>query len=205
MPTGNIDSRASLELIYPPDAFAQDAARNGQVTNQVALGIRILSAPNAAGNFETERAGQQVGEAVPPTFLAPHRREERLINAGCESPVAIGATRSARRLPSLPRRYPRRSAAVRFRAREKALAATSRVYRAFASSRNLSCVPRREANPRSDFARRALDQICWIAERSQFPPRDLTKVHSSSASTGSRGSPPTSQSGSPGDRPARTT
>jgi hypothetical protein len=91
MPTGNIDSRASLELIYPPDAFAQDAARNGQVTNQVALGIRILSAPNAAGNFETERAGQQVGEAVPPTFLAPHRREERLINAGCESPVAQSA------------------------------------------------------------------------------------------------------------------
>jgi hypothetical protein len=91
MPTANIDSRASLELIYPPDAFAQDAARNGQVTNQVALGIRILSAPNAAGNFETERAGQQVGEAVPPTFLAPHRREERLINAGCESPVAQSA------------------------------------------------------------------------------------------------------------------
>jgi hypothetical protein len=74
-----------------PDAFAQDAARNGQVTNQVVLGIRILSAPNAAGNFEIERAGQQVGEAVPPTFLAPHRREERTINAGCGSPVAQSA------------------------------------------------------------------------------------------------------------------
>jgi hypothetical protein len=85
MPTANIHSRASLERVYPPDAFAQDAARNGQVTNQVVLGIRILSAPSAAGDFEFERASQQVGEAVPPTFLAPHRREERLINAGCES------------------------------------------------------------------------------------------------------------------------
>ena len=48
------------------------------------------------------------------------------------------------------------------------------------------------------------DQICWIAESSHWPPRLRTKVHSSSASTGVRGSPLTSQSGSPGERPSRT-
>ena len=191
MPTANIDSRASLERIYPPDAFAQDAARNGQVANQVVLGIRILSAPNAAGNFEIERAGQQVGEAMPPTFLAPHRRNRR-------NPIRKKATK-----PSSPTSSSQRSGSVS--SPRKALAATSRVYRAFASSRNLSCVPRREANPRSDFARRALDQTCWTADSSQLPLRGRTKVHISSASTGLRGSPLTSQSGSPGDRPLRTT
>jgi hypothetical protein len=92
MPKANIHRRPTLARVYPPDAFASDAAQNGLVTNQVVLGVRILSAPNAAGDFEFERTGQQVGEAVPPTFLAPHRREDRLINAGRDSP----ATQSAR-------------------------------------------------------------------------------------------------------------
>jgi hypothetical protein len=92
MPKANIHRRPTLARVYPPDAFASDAAQNGLVTNQVVLGVRILFAPNAAGDFEFERTGQQVGEAVPPTFLAPHRREDRLINAGRDSP----ATQSAR-------------------------------------------------------------------------------------------------------------
>jgi hypothetical protein len=50
----------------------------------------------------------------------------------------------------------------------------------------------------------AAGQICWIAESSHWLPRRRAKVHSSSASTGRRGSPLTSQSGSPGDRPSRT-
>src|SRR5215831_9529355 len=53
--------------------------------------------------------------------------------------------------------------------------------------------------------RGAAYQICWIAESSQLAPRRRTKVHISSASTGARGSPLTSQSGSPGERPTRTT
>jgi hypothetical protein len=124
MPTANIDSRASLERIYPPDAFAQDAVQNGQVTNQVVLGIRILSAPNAAANFEIERAGQQVGEAMPPTFLAPHRR----------NPIRKKATK-----PSSPTSSSQRSGSVS--SPRKALAAASRVYRAFASSRNRPVFP----------------------------------------------------------------
>src|SRR5262249_36791031 len=45
-------------------------------------------------------------------------------------------------------------------------------------------------------------QICWMAESSHCPPRRRTKVHISSASTGRRGSPPTSPSGSPDARPS---
>jgi hypothetical protein len=33
------------------------------------------------------------------------------------------------------------------------------------------------------------DQICWIADKSQSPPRRRTNVHNSSASAGVRGSP----------------
>jgi hypothetical protein len=92
MPKANIHHRQSLERVYPPDAFASDAAQNGPATSAVVLGVRILSAPDATGEFEFERASQQVGEAAPPTFLAPYRREDRLIDAGRDSP----ATRSAR-------------------------------------------------------------------------------------------------------------
>jgi hypothetical protein len=75
MSTANIKRRETIERVYPPDAFASDAAQNRQTTNQVRLGVRILSAPNAAGDFELERSNQHVGEAASPTFLAPHRKE----------------------------------------------------------------------------------------------------------------------------------
>jgi len=80
MPSANIKSRESIERVYPAAAFASDAAQNRQTTNPVLLGVRILSAPNAAGDFEFERASRHVGEAASPTFLAPHRKE-RLPNS----------------------------------------------------------------------------------------------------------------------------
>jgi hypothetical protein len=80
MPTANIQRRKSIEQVYPPDAFASDAVYNGQVTNEVILGVRILSAPNDNGDFVFERSSHHVGEVATPTFLAPHRREERLAN-----------------------------------------------------------------------------------------------------------------------------
>jgi hypothetical protein len=40
----------------------------------VLSGVRILSAPDAAGDFAFERATQQVGEATSAAFLAPYRR-----------------------------------------------------------------------------------------------------------------------------------
>jgi hypothetical protein len=73
MAKANIDRRSTLEEIYPPDTFASDAAQNGGVPNTVLSGVRILSAPDAAGDFDFERATQQVGEATSASFLAPHR------------------------------------------------------------------------------------------------------------------------------------
>jgi hypothetical protein len=54
--------------VYPPDAFASDAAQNGRVSNTMLSGVRILSAPAAAGDFALERATQQIGEAVSAAF-----------------------------------------------------------------------------------------------------------------------------------------
>ena len=79
MPKANIHQRSTLEAVYPPDAFASDAAQNGRVPNTVLSGVRILSAPDAAGDFEFERATQQIGEVIAASFLVPHRREERTV------------------------------------------------------------------------------------------------------------------------------
>src|SRR5882724_4747541 len=87
MPSANIHRRDTIERIYPPDAFASDAAQNGQVTNQLVHGVRILSAPNAEGDFDFERAIHHVGEPASPIFLTPYRREGRLISAGRDSPA----------------------------------------------------------------------------------------------------------------------
>jgi hypothetical protein len=76
MAKANIHRRSTLEEVYPPDAFASDAAQNGRVPNTMLSGIRILSAPDAAGDFDFERATRQIGETASPSFLAPHRREE---------------------------------------------------------------------------------------------------------------------------------
>jgi hypothetical protein len=91
MPKANIHRRRTLEEIYPPDAFASDAAQNGRVPNTMLSGVRILSAPDAAGDFEFERATQQVGEAASASFLAPHRREDRTQDAGRDSPTTVSA------------------------------------------------------------------------------------------------------------------
>jgi hypothetical protein len=73
MPKTNIHRRSTLEEVYPPDAFASDAAQNDRVPNTILSGVRILSAPDAAGDFDLERATQQTGEATSASFLAPNR------------------------------------------------------------------------------------------------------------------------------------
>jgi hypothetical protein len=90
MAKANILRRSTLEDIYPPDAFASDAAQNGRVPNTVLNGVRILSAPDATGDFDFERATQQIGEAASASFLAPHRREERTQD-GRDSSTAVSA------------------------------------------------------------------------------------------------------------------
>src|SRR4051812_44743482 len=76
MARANINDRGSIECVYPADNFAGDAADNEkQPGNQVLHGVRILSAPDAQGAFELERASRQVGEFGGALFLAPFRRD----------------------------------------------------------------------------------------------------------------------------------
>ena len=91
MAKANIHRRSTLEEIYPLDAFASDAAQNGRAPNTVLSGVRILSAPDAAGDFDFERASQQIGEAASAGFLVPHRREDRTQDAGRDSPMIVSA------------------------------------------------------------------------------------------------------------------
>jgi len=74
MAKANISDRGALQRIYPPDAFAGDAAQNDNVASAVESGVRVLSAPDDAGEFGVERASRQIGEAVSEGFLAPRRR-----------------------------------------------------------------------------------------------------------------------------------
>lgn len=74
MATANIHDRQSIAAIYPPEAFAVDAAENQkQPANQLLHGVMIGSAPDEAGNFTLDRASRHVGEAAGEVFLAAAR------------------------------------------------------------------------------------------------------------------------------------
>jgi hypothetical protein len=87
MSKANIHRRETLEQVYSPDAFANDAAQNGSSSNELVRGVRILSAPDAAGEFDFERGSRQVAEASSAAFLAPYRREAGVVNVGLDSPL----------------------------------------------------------------------------------------------------------------------
>jgi hypothetical protein len=87
MAKANIHRRSTLEAVYPPDAFASDAAQNSRVPNTALSGVRILSAPDAGGDFDFERATRQIGEAASASFLTPHRRDEGTQDAGRDGPA----------------------------------------------------------------------------------------------------------------------
>ncbi|MGH7038319.1 MAG: hypothetical protein ACREFK_07705 [Stellaceae bacterium] len=73
----NIGDRRSIAQVYPPEAFAIDAAQNQkQPANPIAQGVRIVSAPDRSSAFELDRACQHVGEtgeSAGAIFLAPFR------------------------------------------------------------------------------------------------------------------------------------
>lgn len=75
MDQANVNDRRSIERIYPPDAFARDAAQNDRPRIEILKGVRIASAPDEAGNFALEPGAQYTGEMPGALFLAPfHRR-----------------------------------------------------------------------------------------------------------------------------------
>lgn len=88
MNSANLDDRASLERIYPRDAFERDARENARADNAVVHGVRILSAPDASGSFTFAPARQHVGEGDPEgdtVFIAP-----ALADASAELKVGAG-------------------------------------------------------------------------------------------------------------------
>src|ERR1051325_11282436 len=74
MPQVNINDRTSIEHVYPPDAFARDAAENDRHRVELLHGVRIASAPDDSGEFEIEPGARHAGEAPGAVFLAPFHR-----------------------------------------------------------------------------------------------------------------------------------
>jgi hypothetical protein len=86
MQTASIDDRASIEAIYPPAAFDEDAARNAAGDADVLYGLRVEAVPDAEGRFIFARSRQHAGEARDPTealFLSPDG--EHLLAAAASS------------------------------------------------------------------------------------------------------------------------
>jgi hypothetical protein len=77
MSKANIHDRGSIERVYPPEAYAADAAANQkQPANPYLQGVRLTVPPDETGVFEFGRAAQQVGEIAGAVFLAPYRPTE---------------------------------------------------------------------------------------------------------------------------------
>ena len=74
MPTANIHDRASIERVYPCDAYASDASQNERRKPAVLKGVRITERADEAGEFTMERAAHHAGERPGPEFLAPFHR-----------------------------------------------------------------------------------------------------------------------------------
>jgi hypothetical protein len=67
----NIHDRRSIERIYPPEAYARDAAENDRQRVELRHGVRIGSAPDRTGDFDIEAASLHAGEVPGAVFLAP--------------------------------------------------------------------------------------------------------------------------------------
>ena len=76
MPIANVNDRASIERVYPAEAYAADASVNERPKAETLHGVRVRSGPDAAGDFELAPARQHVGEEPGAAFLAPHRRDQ---------------------------------------------------------------------------------------------------------------------------------
>lgn len=61
----NVNDRASIEGIYPPDTFQQDATRNSVGDASVLRGLRVMSQPDETGAFDIVAVKRQVGERDP--------------------------------------------------------------------------------------------------------------------------------------------
>jgi hypothetical protein len=76
MTRANINDRATLEEVYPREAFDQDVGLNSAPKTTTHHGLRIQSEPDAEGWFALSRGSRHVGEAeevIHSVFLVPTR------------------------------------------------------------------------------------------------------------------------------------
>jgi hypothetical protein len=74
MAIADVNDPATIQRIYPPDAFKRDAGLNSIGNTPVLHGLRIMSQPDANGRFELAPGNKQTGERDPEgdtAFLAP--------------------------------------------------------------------------------------------------------------------------------------
>jgi hypothetical protein len=83
MVNANIHDRASIERVYPSEAYASDASQNERRKPATLKGVRITAAADEHGNFTIEPAAQHAGEAAggAAVFLAPFHRVTAAENA----------------------------------------------------------------------------------------------------------------------------
>jgi hypothetical protein len=80
MGSANANDRATIEAIYPREAFEADAAQNSRPDAAVLHGVLIASKIAESGAFALQRAKRHVGEEDPlgdTLFLAPFPRDGR--------------------------------------------------------------------------------------------------------------------------------
>jgi hypothetical protein len=76
MATANINDPGSIERVYPADAFERDSAENDLPGSEMLKGVRVLSVPDAHGDFELSPATKHVAEAGDSAFLVPYRSSQ---------------------------------------------------------------------------------------------------------------------------------
>ena len=76
MVQANVHDRLTIERLYPRDAFDRDSRMNADVKTEILHGVRVMSAPDANGDFSLARASRHVAEQNPEgdvIFVFPHR------------------------------------------------------------------------------------------------------------------------------------
>jgi hypothetical protein len=88
--TANIHDRASIERVYPREAYASDASQNERRKPAMLRGVRIAAAPDEKGEFAIEPAVQHAGEVPGAVFLAPFHRVTAEENAAADPDPRLG-------------------------------------------------------------------------------------------------------------------
>src|SRR3954467_14386180 len=76
MAQANVHDRLTIERLYPRDAFDRDSRKNAHVKTEILHGVRVMSTPDANGDFILARTSRHVAEQNPEgdvVFVSPHR------------------------------------------------------------------------------------------------------------------------------------